>query len=165
MEWIREDYPVIDWTAERSYEVYLPAGAQWYDYHTGVRYEGGQTLNASAPLATMPLYVKAGSIIPLGPDVQYTDEKPWDNLDIIVYPGADAEFTLYEDEGDNYNYEKGIYSTITFKWNDKARTLTVGKRQGSYPGMLATRKFNVKVVGGAEKMVAYNGKQQNISVK
>ncbi len=165
VEWTREDYPVVDWTAEKSYEVYLPAGAQWYDYRTGIRYEGGHTLNASAPLATMPLYVKAGSILPLGPDVQYTGEKPWDNLDIIVYPGTDAEFTLYEDEGDNYNYEKGIYSTITFKWNDKTRTLTIGKRQGSYPGMLTTRKFNVKVVGGAEKSVTYNGKQQNISVK
>ena len=165
VEWSREDYPVIDWRAEKSYEVYLPAGAQWYDYHTGVRYEGGQTLNASAPLATMPLYVKAGSIIPLGPEVQYTDEKPWDSLDIVVYPGADAEFTLYEDEGDNYNYEKGIYSTITFKWNDKARTLTIGKRQGSFPGMLGTRQFKVKVIDGGERCVTYNGKQQTVAIK
>ena len=130
-----------------------------------MRYEGGQTLNASAPLATMPLYVKAGSIIPLGPEVQYTDEKPWDCLDIVVYPGADAEFTLYEDEGDNYNYEKGFYSTITFKWNDKARTLTIGKRQGAFPGMLGTRQFKVKVIDGGERCVTYNGKQQTVAIK
>ena len=78
---------------------------------------------------------------------------------------ADAEFTLYEDEGDGYGYEQGICSTITFKWNDKARTLTIGKRQGEYPGMLATRTFNVKVVGGAEKVVSYNGKRQTINIK
>ena len=107
--------------------------------------------------------MKAGSIIPQGPDVQYTTEKLWDNLDIIVYPGADAEFTLYEDEGDNYNYERGIYTTITFKWNDRARTLTIDKRQGSYPGMLATRQFNVKIVGHPEKSISYNGKR--VSVK
>ena len=163
IEHTRGDYPTIDWTAEKHYDVYLPAGTQWYDYLTGDRYDGGQTLSAKAPLAYAPIYVKAGSIIPQGPDVQYTDEKPWDNLDITVYPGADAEFTLYEDEGDNYNYEKGIYSTITLKWNDRARTLTIDKRQGSYPGMLATRKFNVKVVGGDEKSVSYNGKR--VSVK
>ena len=165
VDWSNKEYPVVDWTAEKSYDVYLPAGAQWYDYYTHTRYEGGQTISASAPLAYAPIYVKAGSIVPFGPEVQYTTEKPWDALDIVVYPGDDAEFTLYEDEGDGYNYEKGIYSTITFKWNDKARTLTIGKRQGSYPGMLTTRKFNVKVVGGAEKVVTYNGKQQTISIK
>ena len=89
--------------------------------------------------------------------MQYAAEKSWDNLDIIVYPGEDAEFTLYEDEGDNYNYEKGQYSTITFKWDDSAKQLAIGKRQGSYPGMIMTRTFNVKVVGGAEKKVAYKG--------
>jgi alpha-D-xyloside xylohydrolase len=109
--------------------------------------------------------VKAGSIVPFGPEVQYTTEKPWDALDIVVYPGADAEFTLYEDEGDGYNYEKGIYSTITFKWNDKARTLTIGKRQGSFPGMLGTRQFKVKVIDGGERCVTYNGKQQTVSIK
>ena len=166
VEWNSDrDYPTVDWTAEMQYDVYLPAGAQWYDYYTHDRYEGGQTITASAPLAYAPIYVKAGSIVPFGPEVQYAQEKPWDELDIAVFPGADAEFTLYEDEGDGYGYEQGICSTITLKWNDKARTLTIGKSQGSFPGMLATRKFNVKVVGGAEKVVAYNGKQQIISVK
>ena len=163
IERTRGDYPTIDWTAEKLYDVYLPAGTQWYDYLTGERYDGGQTLSAKAPLAYAPIYVKAGSIIPQGPDVQYTTEKLWDSLDIIVYPGADAEFTLYEDEGDNYNYERGIYTTITFKWNDRARTLTIDKRQGSYPGMLATRQFNVKIVGHPEKSISYNGKR--VSVK
>ena len=165
VDWSGNPYPVVDWTAGKSYDVYLPAGTRWYDYRTHECYEGGQTITASAPLAYAPIYVKAGSIIPLGPEVQYTGEKPWDVLDIVVYPGADAEFTLYEDEGDNYNYEKGVYSTITFKWNDRARTLTVDKRQGEYPGMIATRTFNVKVVGGGEKSVRYNGKRQTITIK
>ena len=165
VDWSDKPYPVVDWTAEKSYDVYLPAGARWYDYRTHKCYDGGQTITALAPLAYAPIYVKAGSILPLGPEVQYTTEKPWDALDIVVYPGADAEFTLYEDEGDNYNYEKGVYSTITFKWNDRTRTLTVGACQGEYPGMLATRTFNIKVVGGGEKSVRYNGKRQTITIK
>ena len=165
VEWTPDnDYPEVDWTAEKHCEVYLPAGAKWYDYYTHTCYEGGQTITASSPLSSMPLYVRAGSIVPVGPDVQYAQEKPWDALDIIVYPGADAEFTLYEDEGDGYNYEKGICSTITFKWNDKAGTLTIAKRQGSYPGMLATRTFNVKVVGGADKMVSYSGREVKVKL-
>lgn len=165
VEWTPDnDYPEVDWTAEKHCEVYLPAGAKWYDYYTHTCYEGGQTITASSPLSSMPLYVRAGSIVPVGPDVQYAQEKPWDALDIIVYPGADAEFTLYEDEGDGYNYEKGICSTITFKWNDEAGTLTIAKRQGSYPGMLATRTFNVKVVGGADKVVSYSGREVKVKL-
>ena len=152
-----ELYRPVDWKENKTYEVYLPAGTKWYDYWTNRLYEGGQNIQANAPLAYSPLFVKAGSIVPVGPEVQYTTEKPWDNLDIVVYPGADAEFTLYEDEGDNYNYEKGLYSTITFKWNDKERSLTISNRQGKYPGMISSRKFNVKVVGGKEKSVNYNG--------
>lgn len=165
VDWSNKEYPVVDWTAEKNYDVYLPAGARWYDYRTHKCYDGGQTITALAPLAYAPIYVRAGSILPLGPEVQYTTEKPWDALDIVVYPGADAEFTLYEDEGDNYNYEKGVYSTITFKWNDRTRTLTVGACQGEYPGKLATRTFNIKVVGGGEKSVRYNGKRQTITIK
>ena len=163
VEWTSDrDYPVVDWTAEKQYDVYLPAGAQWYDYYTHAYYEGGQTITTASPLAYAPIFVKAGSIIPFGPEVQYAQEKPWDALDVVVYPGADAEFVLYEDEGDGYGYENGVCSTITFKWNDKAHTLTIGKRQGKYPGMLATRTFNVKVVGGAEKVAAYNGKEVKV---
>ena len=160
-----KEYPTIDWTAEKHYDVYLPQGTKWYDYYTNQCYDGGQELSTLAPLAYAPLYVKAGSIIPLGPDVQYTNEKPWDNLDIIVYPGANGEFTLYEDEGDNYNYEKGLYSTITFKWNDKAGTLTIDKRQGSFPGMLTQRTFNVKIAGTSGKAISYNGKRTTVKLK
>jgi alpha-D-xyloside xylohydrolase len=92
--------------------------------------------------------------------MQYAEESRWDNLDIVVYPGADAEFTLYEDEGDNYNYEKGVYSTITFKWNDRAKKLTVGAVQGEFPGMLKNRKFNVRIVGkDGVRTVDYNGQE------
>jgi alpha-D-xyloside xylohydrolase len=147
----------------KTYEVYLPAGTKWYDFWTNKLYEGGQNIQANAPLAYSPLYIKAGSIIPIGPEVQYTNEKPWDNLDIIVYPGANAEFTLYEDEGDNYNYQKGMYSTISFKWNDKTRTLTIDRRQGEYPGMILNRNFNIKIAGKTAKTIKYNGRR--VSVK
>ena len=90
--------------------------------------------------------MKAGSIVPIGPRVQYATEKKWDDLELRVYPGADGEFTLYEDENDDYNYEKGLYSLITFKWNDAQRRLTIDARKGSYRGMSATRTFNVSVV-------------------
>lgn len=118
----------------------------------------------------MPIYVRAGSILPWGPAVQYSTEKKWDNLTIRIYPGADAEFTLYEDEFDNYNYEKGAYSTIALKWNDQDRTLTIDDRQGSYKGMLKNRKFNLIVVEPGkgcgdgdsatfDKSVSYRGKK------
>lgn len=151
-------YPVVDWKATKSYEVYLPAGTKWYDYWTGKQYDGGQKLTTNVTLENSPLYVKAGAILPLGPDVQYVNENKYDNLEIVVYPGANGEFTLYEDEGDNYNYEQGKYSTIQLSWNDKAKTLTIGKRQGAFDGMLQNRTFRVKIVGGTEKTVQYNGK-------
>jgi alpha-D-xyloside xylohydrolase len=133
-----EDFSVI-----KDEEVYLPYGTDWYDFWTGEKYNGGQTLNKETPIDIMPLYVKAGSIIPFGPKVQYATEKKWDDLEIRVYPGADGEFTLYEDENDNYNYEKGVYSTIIFTWDDVKKVLTISDRQGSFPGMLAERKFNI----------------------
>lgn len=113
-------------------------------------------------MATIPLYVRAGSILPLGPDVQYATEKPWDDLEIRVYPGADGEFTLYEDEFDNYNYEKGAYTTIPFRWDDRTRTLTIGERKGNYPGMLQQRRFRVALVQAGQAVmdmreVAYEG--------
>jgi len=154
-----------DWNVNRQYEVYLPAGASWYDYWTGNKLEGGQTVMANAPLAHSPLYIKAGSILPQGPDVQYATEKAWDNLELHIYPGADATFTLYEDEGDNLNYESGAYTTIPMTWNDKSHTLTIGKRQGQYEGMLQSRNFVIKLVNGNETSVSYNGKQQSIKLK
>lgn len=155
-------YPAIDWKEAKQYEVYLPAGADWFDFWTNEKHAGGKTLTAAAPLAHSPLYIKAGSILPLGPDVQYANENKYDNLTLVVYPGANAEFTLYEDEGDNYNYEQGKYSTIRLTWNEKSRTFTIGNRQGAFEGMPVTRTFNVKIVGGTERTVKYNGKAVHI---
>ena len=132
-----------DFSAIKSRELYLPKGTEWFDFWTGEKYIGGQKIVKETPIDIMPLYVKAGSILPVGPKVQYATEKKWDNLEIRVYPGADGEFTLYEDENDNYNYEKGVYSTITFSWNDAEQTLTINGRKGSFPGMLEERKFNI----------------------
>jgi len=159
----RETYTPVDWTAAKTYNVYLPAGTQWYDYWTNARLDGGQTVSAAAPIARSPLYIKAGTILPLGPDVQYANENRFDNLDLVVYPGADATFTLYEDEGDNYNYEQGSYTTIPLTWNDRSRTLTIGRRAGSFPGMPTTRTFRVRIIGGTEKTVTYTGRA--VSVK
>jgi len=135
-----------DFSAIKSRELYLPLGASWIDFWTGEKFEGGKTVAKETPLDIMPLYVKAGSILPVGPKVQYATEKKWDNLEVRVYPGANGEFTFYEDENDNYNYEKGAYSTITFIWNDAKKTLTINDRKGSFTGMLADRKFNIIIV-------------------
>jgi alpha-D-xyloside xylohydrolase len=159
-----------DFSTIKTKQLYLPKGVDWFDFWTGEKYNGGQTLNKEAPIDIMPLYVKAGSILPIGPKVQYATEKNWDNLEIRVYPGADGKFTLYEDENDNYDYEKGIYSTITFKWDNEKKALTINDRQGSFPGMLTERKFNiVKVAAGKgtgmdtvktyDKVVTYKGKK------
>ncbi len=138
-----------DFSTVRTRELYLPIGADWYDFWTGEKYPGGQTVNKETPIDIIPLFVKTGSILPVGPDVQYATEKKWDNLEIRVYEGANGSFILYEDENDNYNYEKGAYSTITFTWNDIKKTLTINDRKGSFPGMLAERKFNIiKVTSG-----------------
>ena len=109
------------------------------------------------------MFVRAGSILPLGPEMQYVGEKAWDNLEVRVYPGADGSFTLYEDEGDSYNYEKGIYSTIAFRWNNAKKTLIIGARQGNYPGMLASRTFTVVWPDGTTKQINYQGQEINIS--
>lgn len=141
--------------------VYLPAGANWFDFWTGERTEGGKTITRATPIDILPLYVKAGSIVPWGPKVQYAQEKKWDNLELRIYPGADAVFTLYEDENDGYNYEKGEYTEIDFRWNDQAHTLTISNRRGNFPGMLTSRKFNIVIVdqqngNGAAPAVKFN---------
>ena len=112
----------------------------------------------------VPMFVRAGSILPLGPEMQYVGEKAWDNLELRIYPGANGEFTLYEDEGDNYNYEQGQYATITFRWNDRSRTLIIGARQGSYPGMLQQRQFTIVLPTGQSKQVNYDGTEQKVSL-
>jgi alpha-D-xyloside xylohydrolase len=154
-----DDGRSIDWSATKTVTKYLPKGALWYDFWTGKQYRGGQRLELSTSLNRVPMFVRAGSILPLGPEMQYTGEKPWDNLEIRLYPGADGTFTLYEDEGDTYNYERGIYSTIPFHWNDRSHTLTIGHRQGQYPGMLTNRKFTVVMPNGTSQTVNYNGKE------
>lgn len=128
-------------------KVYLPKGTKWFDFWDNTMYDGGQEILRPCPINIMPVFVKAGTIMPFGPDVQYSNQKPWDNIEIRVYPGADGKFVLYEDEGDNYNYEKGQFSEITFTYNDANRQLSVSDRKGSFKGMLETRKFNITLVG------------------
>jgi len=156
--------------AEKTRKVYLPESTVWYDFWTGKTQTGGQTIVAQAPIETIPLYIKAGSIVPMGSFLQYATEKPADVIELRIYPGADGKFVLYEDENDTYNYEKGQFATIEFQWNDKANTLTVSDRKGTFKGMLNERKFNVVLVKtgvgtGVEistkfdKSVTYSGKK------
>jgi alpha-D-xyloside xylohydrolase len=128
-----------------SRPVYLPVGADWYDFWTAARTAGGASVTVPAPLDRIPLDVRAGSILPLGPVIEYAGQAT-DPIELRVYPGADGDFTLYEDAGDGYDYERGAQSTIAIHWNDAARTLTLGVRQGSYPGMTVSHTFNVVIV-------------------
>lgn len=162
-----EIYPDVG-KAAAPINVYLPKGTDWYDFWTNECISGGRNIQRLCPIDIMPVYVKAGTIIPFGPDVQYSNEKPWDNLEIRVYPGADGSFTLYEDEGDNYNYEKGKYSQIKFVYNDGSHTLIICSRKGSFKGMLRKRRFRVLLINKNSslseqerfiiKNVEYNGK-------
>jgi alpha-D-xyloside xylohydrolase len=145
-----------------SRRLYLPAGTRWYDYWTGEAQDGGKSIEAAAPLDSIPLYVRAGAILPLGPDIEWSTEKPADPIELRVFPGADGNFTLYEDENDNYDYEKGVYATIPFRWDDATRTLTIGARRGSFPGMLQTRTFRVAINGGPGKTVDYSGAEVSV---
>jgi alpha-D-xyloside xylohydrolase len=159
----------VDLNTIKKQKLYLPNGTAWFDFWTGEKLQGGQEVEKETPIDIMPLYVKAGSIIPMGPFQQYTNEKSGDTLEIRIYEGADGNFTLYEDEGDNYNYEKGKFATIDFAWNDKARTLTIKDRKGSFAGMHQNKIFNVVLVNrnnGAgmaiptkiDKVIQYKGK-------
>ena len=155
---------VVDWNETKTTTKYLPKGATWYDFWTGKSYKGGQTVTLDTTLDRVPMFVRAGSILPLGPEMQYVGEKSWDNLELRLYPGADGTFTLYEDEGDNYNYEKGYYATITFQWNDKSRQLTIGTRQGGYKGMILDRKFTIVLPDGTSRTVSHDGNEQIIQL-
>lgn len=148
----------VDFTKPKSTQVYLPAGTLWYDFWTNEKHEGGRDITKETTLDILPLYVKAGSIIPFGPQVQYATEKPWEHLELKVYTGANGNFVLYEDEFDNYNYEKGTYTEIPFTWKDTSRKLVIGARKGTYEGMLKNRKFTVTLQDGTQKTVNYNGK-------
>ncbi len=134
--------PVTTYRA-RTRDVYLPAGTNWYDFWTGKSYDGGQMITAPAPFDAIPIFVRAGSIIPRGPDLQYTAEKPANPISLDVYQGADGDFNLYEDDGLTNAWEKGGFSLIDLHWNDQSKVLTIAKRQGSFAGMLPQRTFNV----------------------
>lgn len=152
----------------KEWDVYLPqANAGWYDFWTEKHLNGGDSTKADASLDHIPLYVPAGSILPMGPREQYTTEKPADPIELRIYPGADATFTLYEDEGTNYNYEKGQYSTITLRWDDRSSELEIGQRTGSFPHMLSQRSFSIHLAGSAAvpKLVAYQGSAIRLSIK
>jgi alpha-D-xyloside xylohydrolase len=160
----------------QSRSVYLPAGSNWVDFWTGKSLAGGKTVEASAPVETLPLFIRAGSIIPLGPPIEAAMEKPADPIELRVYPGKDGRFTLYEDEGDNYNYEKGIYATIQFQWNEAKKTLTIGACQGRFPGMLENRTFRIvmvrdgvgagpDVVENADAEINYTGQSVDVPIQ
>ena len=156
--------------------VYLPAGsAPWYNFWTGATSPAGQRVEAAAPVETLPLFIRPGSIIPLGPFLQYSNEKPADPIELRIYPGANGSFTLYEDEGDSYRYEKGVYATIPFAWDNTSKTLTIGSRKGEFPGMLKERTFNVVLVkenhgsgiapvDKPDQVVKYSGKEMKVKV-
>ena len=158
----KEEGRGIDWSATKTTVKYLPKGATWYDFWTGKQFKGGQNVTIETTIDRVPMFVRAGSILPLGPEMQYVGEKKWDNLEMRVYPGANGSFVLYEDEGDNYNYEKGAYATITFEWNDSKKMLTIGDRQGNYPGMLKTRTFTFVMPDGQQKQIEYSGSKTEI---
>lgn len=163
----------IDPLSPKYRNVYLPEGNGWYDFWTGTYYEGGEEIEADAPIEIMPLFVKAGSIVPMGSYVQYWNEKPAAPVYLRVYTGADADFTLYEDEGDNYNYEEGMFSEIPLKWFEKEEKMIIGDRRGSFPGMLKERTFYITWVGNnngtgvapetmPDKIVTYSGEKIEI---
>ena len=167
--------PYEDFSKTGTQDVYLPKGTKWFDFWTGEVLNGGQMVTKEVPIDIIPLYVRAGSIVPFGPKVQYSTEKKWNNLEIRIYPGADGEFVLYEDENDNYNYEKGAYSIIKFTWDDAKRTLNIADREGTFPGMLKSRKFNIVVVdkengtGSVQstkftKSISYGGKKKSVKL-
>ena len=160
-----------------SRNVYLPKQKGWYDFYTGKHYAGGQTIVADAPYDKIPVFVPEGSILPVGPEMEWSDQKKAELIDLYVYAGKDGSYTLYEDEGTNYNYEKGKYAMIDFKYNDAQKTVTIAARKGSFDGMLQKRRFNIVLVSDNNqqgislakapkgKMVKYAGKAVTVKLK
>ncbi|HEX9600937.1 MAG TPA: DUF5110 domain-containing protein, partial [Mariniflexile sp.] len=156
-------------------EVYFPKNSNWFNFYTGEFIKGGQTLTVDAPYEQIPLFLREGAIIPVGPEIQYTDEKPADHIILYVYQGKDGHFTLYEDESENYNYEKGNFSKIAFNYNDASKTVTIEDRQGAFEGMLKNRTFEIVTISKEQpkafiydakgKTIEYDGKKQTISLK
>ncbi|MCD8285293.1 MAG: DUF5110 domain-containing protein [Prevotellaceae bacterium] len=156
--------PSPRFTEERETTVYLPSQALWYDFWTCEPLLGGQSVTRKTTLDRIPLFVRAGSILPLGPDVQYATEKPWDELELRLYPGADGAFTLYEDAFDGYAYEQGQYTEIPISWRDHSRTLLIGERKGGFEGMIGERTFNVVLPDGTSRQVTYKGKPLSLKL-
>ncbi|UZH56837.1 DUF5110 domain-containing protein [Salinimicrobium tongyeongense] len=152
----------------KSKDIYLPAGAIWYDYWDERKFNGGKRIEKETPIDVMPLYVRAGSILPIGPKVQYATQHDWNNLEVKVYPGANGEFILYEDEKDNYNYEDGAYSEIKFEWKDEQKQLIIHPRKGEFEGMLKERVFNIKLVGekqgSTSRNIKYHGEKLQVDL-
>jgi len=149
--------------AARTRDVYLPTGT-WFDFWTGERLAGGRTVAAAAPLDRIPLHVRAGTIVPLGPVVQYASEPTDAPLELRIYPGADGTYTLYEDAGEGWGYERGEYALTDMRWDDAARKLTIAQRRGAFPGMQARRRFKVVIVGreGKAADLVYDGRAVTI---
>ncbi len=153
--------------------VYLPKGKLWYDFWTGDTSAGGETLDVNVPIDKIPLFVPAGSVIPYGPEIHFAEQKSSEPIEIRIYEGENGSFQIYEDENDNYDYEKGIYSTIPFEWNNESKTLTIGDRRGEFPGMLRDRIFNIVLVkenhgvgvdntARPDRTINYSGKKLSI---
>jgi len=150
-----------------SRRLYLPAG-RWYDFWSGEKLAGGRRIDAEAALDRIPLYVRAGSIVPLGPEIEYAEQATTEPTELRVYPGADGSFTLYDDQGDTYAYEKGARAVIPLRWDEKAGTLTIGARQGEYRGMSAERRFRVVMAGGgasSAREVRYTGQEVSVGLR
>ncbi len=154
---------VIDGAA-KTRDVYLPSGVKWYDFWTNACYEGGQTIQANAPIEIMPIYVKAGAIIPMSEVAQHTGALSDHVFELVIYPGVDGTFTLYQDEKNNYNYEKGEYSTIQILWEEESRTLKLLERQGKYSGMPETMLFSIHLIGEENKTIVYNNEIYTIGL-
>lgn len=160
-----------------SREVYLPKQKGWYDFYTGAYHAGGQTIVADAPYDKIPVFIPEGAILPIGPEMQWSDEKKPELIDLYVYAGKDGSYTLYEDEGTNYNYEKGKYAVIDFKYDDARKQVTIGARKGSFDGMLQKRRFNIILVDQKKqqgvnlakspkgKVVKYAGQAMTVKLK
>lgn len=153
--------------------LYLPQSPAWYDFWTGAEQKGAQEITSDAPLDRIPLYVRAGAILPLGPEIEYADQKPAGPIELRIYRGADGQFDLYQDSGDSYDYEKGQHSVIPLRWSEANKTLTIGKRQGEYPGMPTTMEFQIvwvspahgvgeSVMAKADHTVHYNGEEISV---
>jgi alpha-D-xyloside xylohydrolase len=149
--------------------VYLPGDRRWYDFWSGQSYAPHQTIAAKADIDTIPLFVRAGSILPLGPAVQYADQRSDEPLELRIYPGANGSFLLYDDAGDGYGYEKGQYATVALSWNDATHSLTIGARKGAFPGMAAKQAIRVTCGAGASQAgaatsVTYAGREMTVSL-